>query len=128
MISCSTLSCASESVRKPMRLAGTCSRYSNSAIDQLRIAATYHGRSARLRKCAYHANVMNTFEQTRSRTVAMQADGRGGWCSSAATCRSALETTGSRGGIADSKAIDDVDDAVGFACDAGGRLACSGTV
>src|SRR5213592_675994 len=63
------LSCASESVRKPMRLAGTCRRYSNSAMPQLTMAATYQGRSARLRRCAYHAIVMKTFEQINSRMV-----------------------------------------------------------
>src|ERR1051325_7348736 len=62
-------SCASESVRKPRRLAGTCRRYSNSAIPQLMIAATYQGRSARLRRCAYQATVMKTFEQISSRMV-----------------------------------------------------------
>src|SRR5436190_16786382 len=67
-------SCASESVRKPMRLAGTCSRYSKSAMLQLTIAATHHGRSARLRRCAYHAKVMNTFEAMSSRMVGSAAD------------------------------------------------------
>src|SRR4051812_49606215 len=67
-------SCARDRVRKPMRLAGTCSRYSNSAIPQLRIAATHHGRSARLRRCAYHAKVMNRFEAMRSRMVGSAAD------------------------------------------------------
>src|SRR5438477_8226492 len=69
MTSWMILSCASESVLKPMRLAGTCRRYSNSAMPQLTIAATYHGRSARLRRCAYHAMVMNRFEAIRSRRV-----------------------------------------------------------
>src|SRR5690349_21733386 len=47
-----------------MRLAGTCSRYSNSAIPQLASAARYHGRSAMFRRWAYQANVMKTLEQT----------------------------------------------------------------
>ena len=49
-----------------MRLAGTCSRYSNSAMPQLTSAATYHGRSARFWRWAYQANVMKTLEQTSS--------------------------------------------------------------
>src|SRR5678815_2153153 len=61
--------CASESERNPFRLAGTCSRYSNSAMPQLTRAAIYQGRSARLRRCAYQANVMNTFDTTRRQTV-----------------------------------------------------------
>src|SRR6267142_833284 len=85
-------SCASDSVRKPMRLAGTCSRYSNSAIPQLMIAATYHGRSARLRRCAYHAMVMKTFEQISSRMVGRAViDGFYWWCDGAN-----LRTTHSR--------------------------------
>src|ERR1043165_3789772 len=67
-------SCASDRVRKPMRLAGTCSRYSNSAMPQLTIAATHHGRSARLRRCAYHAKVMNRFEAMSRRMVGSAAD------------------------------------------------------
>src|SRR6266576_1929632 len=52
-----------------MRLAGTCSRYSKSAIPQLANAATYHGRDDKLRRWAYHANVMKTFEAMRRQTV-----------------------------------------------------------
>src|SRR3954453_5289505 len=52
-----------------MRLAGTCSRYSKSAIPQLANAATYHGRDDRLRRWAYQANVMKTFEAMRRQTV-----------------------------------------------------------
>src|SRR4029078_10138868 len=52
-----------------MRLAGTCNRYSNRAMSQLMIAATYHGLSRKLRRWAYHANVMNTFEQVSRATV-----------------------------------------------------------
>src|SRR5262245_45129837 len=63
------LSWASDSCEEPMRLAGTCSMYSNSAMPQLRTAAMYHGRSDRLRRWAYHANVMNTLEAVRSTTV-----------------------------------------------------------
>jgi len=43
--------------------------YSNNAMLQLASTATYHGRPLKLRKCAYHANVMNTFEQVRSSVV-----------------------------------------------------------
>src|SRR3978361_1091299 len=52
-----------------MRLAGTCSRYSKSAIPQLANAATYHGRDDKLRRWAYQANVMKTFEAMRRQTV-----------------------------------------------------------
>src|SRR5436190_2448849 len=52
-----------------MRLAGTCSMYSKNAMPQLTSAATYHGRSLKLRRCAYHANVMNTFESVSRPTV-----------------------------------------------------------
>jgi hypothetical protein len=55
----------------PILLAGTINVYSNSAIPQLARTATYHGRSARFRKCAYHANVMNTFEHV-SKIVVMK--------------------------------------------------------
>src|SRR2546428_13302680 len=48
----------------PMRLAGTWTRYSNSAIPQLTSAATIHGRWLRCLRCAYHAKVMKTFEIT----------------------------------------------------------------
>src|SRR5690242_14392764 len=52
-----------------MRLAGTWSRYSNRAMPQLRMAATYQGRSARFCRWAYQAKVMNTFEHTRRSAV-----------------------------------------------------------
>src|SRR5262245_39357193 len=52
-----------------MRLAGTCSRYSKSAMPQLTIAAMYHARVLRFLRCAYQANVMKTFEQISSPTV-----------------------------------------------------------
>src|SRR5436305_7270311 len=62
-----------------MRLAGTCSRYSKSAIPQLANAATYHGRDDKLRRWAYQANVMKTFEAMRRQTVTtivrIEADG-----------------------------------------------------
>src|SRR6476661_1500273 len=65
-----------------MRLAGTCSRYSKSAIPQLANAATYHGRDDRLCRWAYQANVMKTFEATRRQTVTtivrIDADGNAG--------------------------------------------------
>src|SRR5580698_10248137 len=57
-----------------MRLPGTCSRYSKSAMPQLMSAATYQGRSARFFRCAYQANVMNTFEQMRSSVAETAAD------------------------------------------------------
>src|SRR4051794_38152044 len=62
-----------------MRLAGTCSRYSKSAMPQLANAATYHGRDDKLRRWAYQANVMKTFEamrrETVTRIVRIDADG-----------------------------------------------------
>src|SRR3954451_2858678 len=65
-----------------MRLAGTCSRYSKSAIPQLANAATYHGRDDKLRRWAYQANVMKTFEAMRRQTVTtivrIDADGNAG--------------------------------------------------
>src|ERR1700688_3285717 len=69
MTSCPILSCPRSRRWNPMRLAGTCSRYSKNAMPQLRIAARYHGRSPRLRRCAYQAKVMNTLERTSSATV-----------------------------------------------------------
>src|SRR3954464_3244504 len=63
----------------PMRLAGTCNKYSNSAMPQLAIAATYHLRSPRFRRCAYQANVMNTFE-AMSRRVVLRNTGMSGEC------------------------------------------------
>src|SRR5688572_424525 len=52
-----------------MRFAGTCSRYSKNAMPQLTRTAIISGRVRRSRRWAYHANVMNTFEQIRSNTV-----------------------------------------------------------
>src|SRR5690606_18817623 len=52
-----------------MRLAGTCSRYSASAMPQLTKAAMYHGAVAMLRRCPYQAMVMNTLDATSSSTV-----------------------------------------------------------
>src|SRR6185437_2805658 len=56
-----------------MRLAGTCSRYSNKAIPQLASAATYQGRPERFFRCAYQANVMNTFDPISSSVVGTTA-------------------------------------------------------
>ena len=52
-----------------MRLAGTCSRYSASAMPQLTSAAMYHGAVARFFRWPYQAMVMNTLEATSSRMV-----------------------------------------------------------
>ena len=52
-----------------MRLAGTCSRYSNSAMPQLTSAAMYQGLSARFFRWPYQAKVMKTFEATSSTIV-----------------------------------------------------------
>src|SRR6478609_3874365 len=57
-----------------MRLAGTCSRYSNSAMPQLASAATIQGRPDRFFRCAYQAKVMNTLDRTSS-AVAARAGG-----------------------------------------------------
>src|SRR5678809_1412324 len=62
--SCMILSCGNDSSVKPMRLAGTCRRYSKSAMPQLAIAAIHQGLAERSFRCAYHAKVMNTLEAT----------------------------------------------------------------
>src|SRR3954467_2008818 len=49
-----------------MRLAGTWSRYSNSAMPQLASAAMNQGFEERFFRCAYQANVMKTFDRTSS--------------------------------------------------------------
>jgi len=54
---------------EPDPVAGTCNRYSNSAIPQLANAATYHGRDDRFLRWAYHAKVMKTFDATSRDTV-----------------------------------------------------------
>src|SRR5215207_3620950 len=60
-----------------MRLAGTCSRYSNNAIPQLTSAATTHGRPECFFRCAYQANVMNTFDSV-NKPIAAAAGGKFG--------------------------------------------------
>src|SRR2546423_8694812 len=52
-----------------MRFAGTCRRYSKSAIPQLTSAATYHLRSPTFFRCAYHAKVMKTLDAMSSGVV-----------------------------------------------------------
>src|SRR4051794_35235078 len=52
----------------PSRLAGTWKAYSGSAISQLTRITAQSG-NPRNRRCPYHATVMNTFEQTRSKMV-----------------------------------------------------------
>ena len=59
----------------PMRLAGTCRRYSNRAIPQLTIAARYHGAVFMLRRWPYQANVMKTFEAIKSSVVFERTEG-----------------------------------------------------
>src|SRR5688572_8390113 len=55
-----------------MRLAGTISRYSNSAMPQLASAAIHQGLDESSFRCAYQAKVMNTFEaMSRPAEVAM---------------------------------------------------------
>src|SRR6266404_8960337 len=55
-----------------MRFAGTCSRYSNSAIPQLTVAAIHHLLDCMLRRCPYQAKVMNKLEPMR-RIAALSA-------------------------------------------------------
>src|SRR5258706_9701548 len=62
MTSCRILSWPSDMTEKPIRLAGTCSRYSNSAMPQLTSAATIHGFDCRFFRCPYHANVINRLD------------------------------------------------------------------
>src|SRR6185503_10216984 len=52
-----------------MRFAGTCKRYSNKAIPQLAMAATYHLWSFKFLRCAYQANVIKTLEAVSRSTV-----------------------------------------------------------
>jgi hypothetical protein len=52
-----------------MRLAGTCSRYSNRAIAQLIRAAIHHGLDARLLRWLYHATLMKMFDSASKATV-----------------------------------------------------------
>lgn len=54
---------------KPMRLAGTCKRYSNKAIPQLAKAAIYQGEVDRFFRCPYQAKVMKTFEANNNSKV-----------------------------------------------------------
>src|ERR1041384_3471415 len=68
--SCMILSCGSVSAVKPMRLAGTCSRYSKRAMPQLASAATHQGQVARFLRWAYQAKVMNTLEAASSAAAA----------------------------------------------------------
>ncbi len=63
------LSWARLSVVAPMRLAGTCSRYSKSAIPQLTSAATYQALVCMFFRWPYHAKVMNTLEAVSSSAV-----------------------------------------------------------
>lgn len=53
-------------------MAGTCSRYSNSAMPQLTRAATYHGAVARFFRWPYQAKVMNTLLRMSSNTVCIE--------------------------------------------------------
>ena len=50
-------------------MAGTCSKYSNKAMAQLAMAATYYLWSLKSFRWPYHANVMKIFEQTKRNTV-----------------------------------------------------------
>src|ERR1700682_5499691 len=62
--SCRILSCGRFISVKPIRFAGTCSRYSNSAMPQLTSAAIHHGFDDSSLRWAYQANVMKKFDAT----------------------------------------------------------------
>src|SRR5512143_1828860 len=64
--SCRILSCASESVVKPIRFAGTWSMYSKNAMPHETTAANHHGRSSSVRRCPYQANVMKRLDNVSS--------------------------------------------------------------
>src|SRR5262245_38263138 len=64
MTSWMILSWASDSTENPTLLAGTCSRYSKSAMPHETSAAIHQGLACRCLRCPYHANVMKRFEQT----------------------------------------------------------------
>ena len=74
IIYCSSLRWAREYSLWPIRLAGTCSKYSKKAMPQEISAAIHHGRSLRCLRCAYQANVMNRFD-AESRHTACQITG-----------------------------------------------------
>src|SRR5258705_9520564 len=69
MTSCSIFNCGKVSLLNPIRLAGTCSRYSKNAIPQLASTATISGFEPRFFKWPYQANVMKTFDATSNNTV-----------------------------------------------------------
>src|SRR5688572_12800610 len=74
MTSCVILSCASEKPAPwPMRLAGTCSRYSNSAMPQLMSAAMNHDFVASPLRWPYQAKVMKTLDSSSKPTVCQPA-------------------------------------------------------
>src|SRR5678816_1833534 len=77
--SCMILSCASDSAVNPMRLAGTCNRYSKSAMPHDTSAANHHGLPERFFRCPYHAKVMKRFD-----SVSSTAHARAGCCANAA--------------------------------------------
>jgi len=57
-------------------VAGTCNTYSNSAMPQLASAAIYQAWCGIVRRCEYHANVMNTLlANSRQIVMAMGASG-----------------------------------------------------
>src|SRR4051794_32081114 len=49
-----------------MRFAGTCRRYSNSAMPHEISAAIHHGLPAKFLRCPYQANVMKRFDRVSS--------------------------------------------------------------
>ena len=70
MTSCVIFSCARlMPPAKPMRLAGTISRYSNRAMPQLASAATSQTRCSWYLRWPYQAKVMKTLEAVSSATM-----------------------------------------------------------
>src|SRR5574339_163232 len=84
MTSCRILSWARLMAVKPMRLAGTCKRYSNSAMPQDTSAAIHHGLALRCFRCPYQAKVMKIFDAASNSAV-----GTMGWENQAVTVASA---------------------------------------
>lgn len=61
--SCMIFNCASENCVAPIRLAGTCNRYSNNAMPHEINAAIHHGLLVKFFKWPYHAKVMKMFDK-----------------------------------------------------------------
>ena len=66
------LSCASVNCSAPMRFAGTCNKYSNSAMSKLISAAIHHGLLARFFRGPYHATIMKRLGSTSNAADCIQ--------------------------------------------------------